>query len=116
MNIKKSGSGFRRLISLKDYIIPVLVFVLFFGFFFYGLDVTDREKAKDELATAESNIRKAVVSCYAIEGRYPESYEYIRKNYGVHIDENKYYVHYEVFASNIMPEITVVLRREQVQI
>lgn len=116
MKMKKSRAKFASMIKLKDYILPVLVFFLFFGFFFYGLNVTNREKAKDELATAENNIRKAVVSCYAIEGRYPDSYEYIRKNYGVHIDESKYFVHYEVFASNIMPEITVVFKGEQVPI
>ena len=56
---------------------------------------------------AQDSIRRAVVSCYAIEGRYPDTYEYLAENYGLTVDEKKYTVHYEIFASNIMPEITV---------
>ena len=35
--------------------------------------------------------------------------EYLEENYGVQIDHDKYNVFYDGFASNIMPEITVIL-------
>ncbi len=47
------------------------------------------------------------MSCYAIEGRYPESYAYIRDHYGVRVNEDKFYVDYRIFASNIMPDISI---------
>ncbi len=53
---------------------------------------------------------RAVISCYATEGSYPESYEYLQKNYGVSINEDKYAVFYEAFASNMMPDITIIER------
>jgi hypothetical protein len=56
----------------------------------------------------EESIQKAAISCYALEGRYPQSFEYLTKNYGISIDTDKYAVFYSVFASNIMPDITVV--------
>ena len=62
---------------------------------------------QQEMQMAEDSIRRAVVSCYAIEGAYPESFAYVKEHYGVTVDEEKYAVHYEVFAENIMPEITV---------
>ncbi|MBR5228684.1 MAG: hypothetical protein IKV96_02470 [Firmicutes bacterium] len=65
-------------------------------------------QAEQEMQMAEDSIRRAVVSCYAIEGAYPESFAYVKEHYGITVDEEKYAVHYEVFAENIMPEITVV--------
>ena len=59
---------------------------------------------------AEETLRRAVVSCYALEGRYPPDIDYLRQHYGVQIRETDYIVHYEIFAENIMPEITVLER------
>ena len=56
----------------------------------------------------EDTIKKAVVNCYAIEGRYPATLEYVEEYYGLQIDRDRYDVFYEVFADNIMPEITVL--------
>lgn len=57
--------------------------------------------------TLRSGIRRASVQCYAIEGRYPPSIEYLEENYGIQIDRERYHVFYSGFASNIMPEIIV---------
>ena len=57
--------------------------------------------------TLRNGIRRASVQCYAIEGRYPPSIEYLEENYGIQIDRERYNVFYNGFASNIMPEITV---------
>ena len=65
----------------------------------------------------EENLKKAVtrasVQCYAIEGRYPPSVEYLEENYGVHINRKKYNVFYDGFASNVMPEINIIPIEEQ---
>lgn len=55
----------------------------------------------------EDAVRRAAVSCYAEEGVYPPDVDYIRERYGVLIDEDRYTVHYNIFAENIMPVITV---------
>lgn len=74
----------------------------------YG--ISSAASAADEagLRTAEESIRRAAVSCYALEGFYPPDYAYLRAHYGVRVDEARYAVHYEVFASNVMPQITVM--------
>ena len=69
----------------------------------------DREGAE----TLRSAIARASVQCYAIEGRYPPSVRYLEENYGIRIDWNRFYVYYEGFASNIMPDITVVSISEE---
>lgn len=67
------------------------------------------EEGAETLRTA---IRRASVQCYAIEGRYPPSVAYLEENYGVQIDRERYHVFYEGFASNIMPDITVIPAEE----
>ena len=67
-------------------------------------------KAREEGAeTLRSAIQRASVQCYAIEGRYPPDVNYLEENYGIQIDRDKYTVFYEGFASNIMPDITVLM-------
>lgn len=69
-------------------------------------EVSDREG----LRMAQQAVRQAAVSCYALQGAYPATYEDLKSSSGVAVDEEKYVVFYEIFASNIMPEITVVER------
>ena len=66
----------------------------------------DRE-GKELLADA---ITKAAVACYAAEGVYPPTLEYLQTHYGLQIDEDRYLVFYDVFAENRMPDITVLER------
>lgn len=53
-------------------------------------------------------LNQAVVSCYAIEGRYPESLDYLIENYGIQINTEKYIVVYDIFAENVRPHIEVI--------
>jgi hypothetical protein len=56
----------------------------------------------------EDAIRQAAVACYAAEGVYPPDLTYLEDHYGLQIDETHYGVSYQVFASNLMPDITVL--------
>lgn len=62
------------------------------------------------LALTRQAVRKAVLQCYAIEGMYPAELSYLKEHYNLKIDEEKYRVGYDCFASNIMPEIYVFER------
>lgn len=73
-----------------------------------GLRAADKARGREAVRVLEDGIRRAAVSCYAIEGRYPDRLDYITENYGVYVDEDKFAVFYEVFASNIMPDVTVL--------
>lgn len=74
----------------------------------FGLRDADRARGKEGARVLADSIRRAAVSCYAIEGRYPDTLDYLTENYGVYVDEAEYAVFYEVFASNIMPDVTVI--------
>ncbi len=78
-----------------------------------GVRASQDAYEREALRTLEDSLRRAAVSCYAIEGCYPPSLEYLTENYGVYIDEDRYVVFYDVFASNLMPDITVLARQEE---
>lgn len=60
----------------------------------------------ERVKTVEDAIRNAAVQCYAIEGNYPPL-EYLASEYGLILNDDAYYYHYEIIASNIMPVIAV---------
>ena len=61
-------------------------------------------------AQLEETLRQAAAACYAAEGTYPPDLVYMQEHYGVRINEEEYMVAYEVIASNLMPDITVLER------
>jgi len=62
----------------------------------------------EDLRQLESALRRAAVSCYAAEGAYPPDVAYMQAHYGLRFDEDRYAVHYQLTASNWMPDITVL--------
>ena len=66
-----------------------------------------REAGRQQL---EETLRRTAVACYAAEGFYPPDVAYMTENYGLRYDADAYMIHYTIFASNLMPDITVVER------
>lgn len=63
------------------------------------------DKGRERL---EEAIRRSAVTCYATEGVYPPTLDYLEEHYGLQVDRARYTVHYDVFAENLMPDITVL--------
>lgn len=101
--VKRRGTLVRIVLSL-------LLFLAVAALFLYGLYSISRSAREEQLLTVERAIRKSLVSCYAIEGVYPESLSYLEEHYGLVIDHEKYVVEYDAFASNVLPSVQVVLR------
>lgn len=78
--------------------------------FVFSIRAMQDRTGENQLSTLSSAIKRASVQCYAIEGRYPPSVEYLEEHYGIVIDHEQYQVFYDGWASNIMPDITVVPR------
>ena len=62
--------------------------------------------------TAETDIvrdavKNAALTCYAVEGAYPDSVEYLREHYHLAYNEDRYMITYDAFASNMIPDIWV---------
>ena len=93
---------------LRGAVVPILFTLVVMGMIVYGLRQTEESSRAEGMRILEESIRRAVVISYAVEGRYPASIEYIEEHYGIHIDRTRYAVHYNIFASNLLPDITVL--------
>ena len=98
----------RRTHSLaRGLAITLVVFIaLIFGGVMLFRGVSDASgRAQTQLV--EDAVTRSVVTCYAVEGAYPTTLEYLKRHYGLVYDEEHYYVYYDAFASNILPNIRV---------
>ncbi|MDR2108680.1 MAG: hypothetical protein LBP28_04375 [Coriobacteriales bacterium] len=57
------------------------------------------------------NVRRSAVQCYALEGSFPPSIQYLEQNYNLVIDRTHYAVYYESMGANLLPQIRVVVGR-----
>ena len=91
-------------------ILPVALFCVIAALFSAGLDSLTAANEQEALEAARRAVVRSVMTFYAIEGRYPPSIDYLVYNHGLSVDKQRFIVHYEVFAANIMPQITVLPR------
>ena len=73
-----------------------------------ALNSLESGRQTEDLRQLEQALRRGCVACYAAEGVYPPDLEYLKEHYGLQVDENQYTVRYDVFAENLMPDITVL--------
>ena len=95
----------RRAIAIM---VSVAVFVLAAVWFAAAISDAEQASKAQQLNAVKSSVEDAVTLCYAFEGAYPQSLDYLKGNYRVAYNEQVYIVHYECFASNIRPYITVL--------
>lgn len=86
-------------------ILLVLAVIAFFVACVSRLETGRQAQGKQQL---EEAVRRTVVTCYSVDGFYPPNVQYMQDHYALQYDEKKYTIRYEVFASNLMPDITVL--------
>ncbi len=92
---------------LKGLFLPILAAVFLFCFA-TAVNSLSNGRQEESLQQLEAALRRACVACYATEGIYPPNLAYLKDHYGIQIDEDNYVVHYDIFAENLMPDITVL--------
>lgn len=92
---------------------PWLVFAAFAVFaaiaLLYLAGRTSGQNMGEESAAAlRAAVERSALQCYVVEGNYPPSLEYLEENYGLQINREDFYVDYDIFASNVPPDVRVV--------
>ena len=63
-------------------------------------------------ALSKANVQDIVetyaIQCYASEGSYPPDIQYLVDHYGLILDEERFIYDYDIFASNVKPEIIII--------
>lgn len=96
-------------INKKD-VASVLIFIaLILAFVLLVNNITNKNSGR-ELQIVRDAVKNAALTCYAVEGMYPEDLTYLRDHYNLSYNEDRYIVYYRPLASNLMPSIKVVER------
>ncbi len=85
----------------------VLVMLLVIGGVWLLVTRVGKSSGSAQTQFVTEAVHNAALTCYAVEGAYPTSLEYLRKHYGLAYDQSRYLVRYDAFGSNLMPDITV---------
>lgn len=102
------GHRLKKLSALiRGLAIPVLAAAVLFCFL-AALSNLTQGQGEEGRRQLEDSLRRAAVACYAAEGIYPPTLDYLEEHYGIQIDRDRYAVFYDIFAENLMPGITVV--------
>lgn len=88
--------------------IPVLLIVIVSFFITKGTDKLYNKSDKDGLQITKDAINEGIATCYAIDGMYPATFEELKNKSHIVINEDKYAVIYNIFASNLKPEVEII--------
>ena len=97
---------------MKRKIIITLVIAAALTFSFLGILKVNKDIETQTTLSIKNSVVSSVVQCCAIEGTYPKNIQYLKDNYGLVLDESKYIITYDLFASNIMPDISVLKKNK----
>lgn len=64
----------------------------------------------ESMQALKAAVQRSAFQCYVVEGVYPPSLSYLEENYGLQINREDFYVTYDIFSSNIPPDIRVAPR------
>ncbi len=96
---------------MKKRLFTLALLVLVLLAFLFAVHNLEQGRQAEGLQQLEEAVRRAAVTCYASEGFYPPSIAYLQEHYGLQYDESAYIIHYQLLASNLMPDITVLERK-----
>lgn len=100
----------REKFTSRGIIVSILFFALLASLFVSVIGQMKDKSDGEQNKLLEDALYRAAITCYAIEGRYPPSVKYITDNFVIVVDEEKYIVSYDAFASNVMPNIRVLVK------
>lgn len=99
--IKKKNVVSTTLISAGLFLVVFIVFL-------YAVSKASEGSVQEQQKNLSDAVDRAVIQCYVTEGRYPESFEYLRDNYGIIYDDELFRVDYVIFGSNMKPDVTII--------
>jgi hypothetical protein len=86
----------------------MIIAVLVLAVVLVGKISNSQQSAESDIV--RQSIKDAAINCYAVEGAYPDDLEYLRENYMLAYNEERYFVTYNSFSSNHIPDIYVTER------
>ncbi len=86
----------------------VALFLILFTLFLAGLSSVSEKTKEQRAKTLELSISQGITHCYATEGHYPESLDYLKEHYHIQYDTEEFFVDYQIMGENIFPDVTII--------
>lgn len=102
----RKAAGTRK--SGTAVLITVICIAAAAALFLYAMNRVDSGSINKQEESLEEAVNRDITICYAEEGRYPASLEYIVDNYGLTYDSDMFTVKYQVRGANIRPYVTII--------
>lgn len=96
----------------KNIVISLLLFTGILVVFLTTVSRTAQRSVEEQKQYLEEAVEQSLMQCYVTEGRYPESFSYLEKKYGIIYDKELFRVDYRVYGSNLYPEVKVLVLEE----
>ncbi len=94
----------------KRDIIKIIIIIAVLALAVILINKMDSRQQSSETQIVRDAVKNAALTCYAVEGAFPEDVEYLRQYYSLAYDESRYFVTYEAFAPNVIPSIYITER------
>ncbi|GAA0793341.1 hypothetical protein GCM10008910_08170 [Faecalicatena orotica] len=94
--------------NYRKFILSVCAFLLIIILFYQGIQSLSSSTLRRQKESLENALNRNITYCYAVEGAYPESLDYLKDHYGLTYDESRFYVDYRVSGANILPDVTII--------
>lgn len=86
----------------------IVIFIAVLLIFYVSLDRFSSDSVRRQKENLENALQRTITYCYASEGSYPESLDYLKEHYGLTWDESLFYVDYQISGANIYPDVTIL--------
>lgn len=87
---------------------PLLTGLLILLLFLQGVQSVSDTTAAKQQESLETALSRSIAQCYAVEGMYPPSLNYLKEHYGLTYDESKFLIDYQPMGANLMPEVVIL--------
>ena len=99
----------KKTFSITAYL-PVLLLILVLGVFVTFSNSFTSSNLAHEKEILSNALNRSITQCYALEGSYPVSLEYLKEHYGLTYNEDHFYVDYQYLGGNLRPDVTIIER------
>lgn len=97
---------------LRRLLLSAAVFLLIASIFYQGIVGLSGDTRRRQREALENALSRGITYCYAVEGAYPQSLQYLKDNYGLIYDEDLFYVDYRVSGANLFPDVTIIEKED----
>lgn len=99
-------------LASRNLAVSIIAFLFIALLFWVGISMVSDRTSSRAAEILKDAVTRDIIHCYASEGFYPESLEYLKQNYGLTYDEERFLIDYQAIGSNLLPDVTIIDRRD----